>query len=110
MICVGFFSGTISAQVTVAHINRGITSPDDLPGHTVATRINSTAHEYLQRNGVTARAVHDISTAYDLLEEDEVDAVVYDEPTLLYDVVRSGRKRGFHVVFPAFETQQYGML
>lgn len=110
MISVGFLSGTFSSQLTLAKLSKGISGPLDLPGHVVGTKVNSTAHHYLERNGVTTRAVKFMSTAYDLLADGEVDAIVFDGPSLLYYVVREGLKRGFRIVQPPFETQQYGIL
>jgi ABC-type amino acid transport substrate-binding protein len=110
MISVGFLSGTFSSQLTIAKLAKGIGGPLDLPGHVVATKLNSTSHTYLERNGITTRPVKFMSTAYDLLADGEVDAVMFDGPALLYYVVREGLKRGFRVIQPPFETQQYGVL
>ncbi len=110
MISVGFLSGTFSSQLTLAKMAKGISGPLDLPGHVVATKLNSTSQHYLERNGITTRSVKFMSTAYDLLADGEVDAIVFDGPALLYYVVREGLKRGFRVLQTPFETQQYGVL
>lgn len=110
MISVGFLSGTFSSQLTLAKMAKGISGPLDLPGHVVATKLNSTSQHYLERNGITTRSVKFMSTAYDLLADGEVDAIVFDGPALLYYVVREGLKRGFRLLQTPFETQQYGVL
>jgi polar amino acid transport system substrate-binding protein len=102
------FTATITANLTVQQLTSTIGGPGDLPGKSIATVRNSTAAEYLAGHGLAYIPVEHIEDAYDLLNRDEVQAVVYDSPVLLYYAAKEGKGR-VQVVGAIFKPEKYGI-
>lgn len=106
IIIIAAFTGGIASAITVGALDDKVRGPEDLPDVRVAAPAGTTAVEYLRSHGVRPNEVASIEDAYDLLANDEVDAIVHDAP-----VLRSlARERdGVRVLEATFAPQSYGM-
>jgi ABC-type amino acid transport substrate-binding protein len=108
IILIAQFTASITASLTVQQLAGVINSPADLPGKRVGTVSGSTAASYLEKTGVRYIGVEQIEETYALLESNQLDAVVYDAPVLLYYAVNEGKGR-VQVVGPIFQRETYGI-
>ena len=67
-----------------------INGPDDLPGKRVASVTGSTSMEYLKQRHIDAKEFSTVEGAFDALRHEQLDAVVYDAPILLYYASHDG--------------------
>ncbi len=115
LIIVGYmayawFTASIAAALTVNELQASITGPGDLAGRKVATVARSTSEKFLRRlPGVEIVSLPRIERAYALLEQGEVDAVVYDFPALRQYAMTGGRGK-VRVVGPVFQREPYGIV
>ena len=103
------FTASIASSLAVNELRGGIAGPSDLPGHRVATVAGSAGDAYLSTVGVGPVLVDEVEEAYGLLEQGEVDAVVFDAPVLRFHASRQGAGQ-VTTVGPLFEKVQYGLL
>jgi len=108
IILIAQFTASITASLTVKQLTGVINGPADLPGKRVATVSGSTAANFLQEAGMSFTGVDQITAAYELLESDGVDAVVFDAPVLLYYAINEGKGK-VQVVGPIFQRETYGI-
>ncbi|MFA5925567.1 MAG: transporter substrate-binding domain-containing protein [Parcubacteria group bacterium] len=105
----GFFIAEVTSLVTVGRIKSDIESHGDLAGKTVAAMKGTTSIKTLRKIGAKVIPVQKIENAYGKLREEEVDAVVYDAPALMY-YARSDSSRGFLIKGDIFDPQTYAFL
>ena len=108
LFLVANLTANITSQLTLSQFYGSIRSEADLPGKRIATVANSTAAQYLADRRIAFANVEAIEGAYDLLERNVVDVVVYDAPVLLYYAHGDGLGR-VQVTGDLFELQQYGI-
>ncbi len=109
-VAFAWFTATITSAVTVSELTGSINGPQDLAGKTVATVRNSTSEKYLQRlPGVQLRSVDQIEQAYELLDRQEVQAIVYDFPVLSYFALHDGAAK-IRLTGPVFQREPYGIV
>ncbi len=102
------FTASIASSLAVNELRSEISGPADLPGHRVATVSRSAGEAYLSTLGVGPVLVDEIDDAYALLEQGEVEAVVFDAPVLRYHAAHEGAG-GVATFGPLFEKLQYGL-
>ncbi|NNL43105.1 MAG: transporter substrate-binding domain-containing protein [Desulfobacterales bacterium] len=105
-----WFTAIVSSTVTVSRLTSSITGPDSLAGHRVGTVRRSTSAAWLSENVPGARILlyNVVDKAYDDLIEGEIDAVVYDAPSVLYFSSHRGKSLT-HPVGPVFHKEEYGI-
>ncbi len=108
VLLIANFTATVTASVTVSHLENFINGVNDLSGRQILTVTGSTADEYLQRIGIHAQTTDTIQDAYPLLEAGKVDALVYDAPVLRYYEARGGSGK-VKVVGQIFNPEDYGI-
>lgn len=109
VVFVAFYTAQLTATLTAQKIQGTINGPEDLAGKRVATTSGSTASVVVRGlNGVITE-VTQISDAYAALNDNKVDAVVFDTPILLYYAANEGRNR-VHVVGAPFHREDYGIV
>ena len=93
ILLIAGFTASIASALTVRDSRASMHGPEDLPGLEVGTVPDSTS-ERVPRQPRIRRTLVRQSTEEALLRssEDEVDAVVYDHPLLVY-LVSEGRRR-----------------
>ena len=112
IIGIGFFGWTIaqlSSAITLQTLHSDITDHRDLRDRLVATVEGTTSVTALEKIGAVVVPVKSIDQAYKKLIKDEVNAVVFDSPTILYYARNEGVGR-VSVVGPLFDIQYYGFL
>ena len=108
VLLIANFTASVTATVTVSHLENVINDVNDLNGRKILTVRGSTADEYLQRIGIHAQTTNTIQDAYPLLETGTVDALVYDAPVLRYYEARGGSGI-VKVVGQIFNPEDYGI-
>ena len=108
IILIAEFTAAVTTDLTVRQLGGDISGPDDLPGKKVATISPSVAARYLDEQGILYESVNTIDEAASLLEQGQVDAVVYDGPVLQYYATNNGNGK-VRVVGPVFQPLFYGI-
>ena len=112
VIGIGFFGWTIaqlSSAITLQKLHSDITDHRDLRNRLVATVEGTTSVTALEKLGAVVVLAKSIDQAYEKLQKDEVKALVFDAPTILYYARNKGAER-VSVVGPLFDIQYYGFL
>jgi len=109
VVFVAFYTAQLAATLTVQQIKADIGGPDDLPGKRVATTGGSTASAFVREQGAQLKEVSVIGEAFQALLNNEVDAVVFDAPVLLYYAANSGKGR-VQMVGSIFRKEDYGIV
>jgi polar amino acid transport system substrate-binding protein len=79
-----------------------------LPGKRIATVSETTSAKYLDSEDLAYTGVTRIDEAYNLLEQGEVQAVVYDAPVLMYFATKQGRGK-VEIAGSTFHADTYGI-
>ncbi len=108
VVLIAQLTATVTSSQTVQRLRSVINGPDDLPGKSIATLPGSSAADYLSQRGLAFLAVNSGPDAIRMLERGEVQAVVFDAPTVQYWVAQQD---GAHieVVGPVFRPEKLGM-
>jgi len=112
VIGIAFFGWAIaqlSSVITLQRMHSDITSPRDLRNKVVATVEGTTSVATLKNLGAVVLPARSIDQAYEKLLQEEVEAVVFDSPSILYYARNEGAGR-VSVVGPLFDIQYYGFL
>jgi polar amino acid transport system substrate-binding protein len=108
LVFVSYFTGNITAALTVQRLESGINSPSDLYGRQVVTVKGTTAAAFLQTLGVPATEVADVPAAFAAIQDKSAEAMVYDAPILLYFAATLGKGR-VEMAGPVFKPESYGI-
>lgn len=108
LILVSFFTASVTTALTLERLEGTISGPDDLRGKRVASPRGSTSALAVTGLGGLLEEEDTISECFDLLDENVVDAVVYDSPVLQYYASREGAGE-MVVVGPVFQRESYGI-
>lgn len=108
VILIAQFTAVMTTTLTLDQLSGQIRGPEDLPGKRVATVEGSTAAKYLIARNLGFVGVKSIDEAYDLLEQGQVDAVVYDAPVLAYYSATGGQGT-VRLAGPIFQEETYGI-
>lgn len=106
---LGFLIGELSAFMTTKKIRLNIGGPKDLQGKTVATVQGTTSEAILKNLGAVVIPVIKLEEAYKKLKRNQVEAVVFDSPVLVYYSLNEGRNWA-DVVGELFDKQDYGFV
>jgi ABC-type amino acid transport substrate-binding protein len=112
LIGIGFFGWAIaqlSSAITLQKLRSDITDHRDLRKKIVATVKGTTSIDTLDDLGAIVVPVKEIDEAIEKLLEHQVDAVVFDSPTILY-YARNEAAGKVAVVGNLFDIQYYGFL
>jgi polar amino acid transport system substrate-binding protein len=108
IVLIAEFTAAITASQTVSQLRPTIEGLSDLQGRRVLTVAGSSADEFLLTQELRHATVETIDEAYDALLNDEVDAIVFDAPVLLF----YSQNQGYglvRVVGPIFQEEDYGI-
>jgi polar amino acid transport system substrate-binding protein len=109
VVFIAYFTANITSSLTLQQLRGDIKGPEDLPGKRVATVSGSTSAEYLRQHNVEVAEFAKVEDAYQALQQDQADAVVYDAPVLLYYASHEGKGK-VQVVGPIFRKENYGIV
>lgn len=107
VVLIAQLTATVTSSQTVQRLQSTIRGPDDLPGKTIASMSGTVAADYLTQRGLRFTSVNYGPDAIQMLAQGEVQAVVFDAPTLQY-----WAKQGsgiVQVVGPVFRPEKYGI-
>ena len=108
LFVLAYFTAGITTIFTVQELRGNIGGPQDLPGRRVATIERSAAAQYLERQGISSLLFENVNEAYEALDEEEIDAIVYDAPVLQHYAAQEGKGR-VRLVGLVFQEQNYGI-
>ena len=111
-IGIGFFGWAIaqlSSAITLQTLHSEISDHRDLRDKLVATVEGTTSVPALEKLGAVVVPAKTIDLAYEKLIKEEVSALVFDSPTILYYARNEGAGI-VSVVGPLFDIQYYGFL
>jgi ABC-type amino acid transport substrate-binding protein len=108
VVLVAQFTAIVTSSMTVQQLRSSIRGPDDLPGKTIATKPGTTAADYLTQRGLSYVGVSSGDQGCDMLMHGQVEAIVFDAPTLQYWAARRG-KGVLQVVGPIFRPEKLGI-
>jgi ABC-type amino acid transport substrate-binding protein len=112
IIGIGFFGWTIaqlSSAITLQKLHADIKHHKDLRNRLVATVEGTTSVATLEKLGAVVVPTQTIDQSFQKLLNEEVNAVVFDSPTILYYARNEGAGK-VSVVGPLFDIQYYGFL
>ena len=109
VVFIAYFTAGITSSLTLQQLRGDIKGPEDLPGKRVASVKGSTSVEYLRQHNVEPAEFANVEEAYQALQQDQADAVVYDAPVLLYYASHEGKGK-VQVVGPIFRKENYGIV
>lgn len=108
VVFIAYFTATVTTSLTVEQLHSNIKGLDDLPGKRVATIAGSTSDNYLQQSKIEPVTYQQIEPAFAALENNQVDAVVFDSPILLYYAAHEGKGK-VQVVGNIFRKEEYAI-
>lgn len=107
IIIISGFTASIASSLTVNELEYAVKGPRDLKKvHTLAVRASS-GQQYLENNNITHDVVNDLKAALEQLADEEVNAVVYDEPIMKYTIRNLDLNSKVAVIPSKFATQYY---
>jgi polar amino acid transport system substrate-binding protein len=109
LVVLVFLVGGLTAFITTKKIRLNIQGPRDLRGKIVATVQGTTSEIILKNLGAIVIPLIKIEEAYKKLGKNEVDAVVFDAPILIYYTLNDGAEWA-EVVGELFDNQDYGIV
>jgi ABC-type amino acid transport substrate-binding protein len=108
LFLIANFTAFVTAEVTASRLETTISGIDDLPGKAIVTVSDTTSAQYLREQRLTFRSVETIDEAYELLENETVEALVYDAPVLQYHAATS-QNSSLQLVGSPFQAEFYGI-
>lgn len=105
LIIISSFTAAIASSLTMEKMSSFISDPDDLRRVKVGTVQASSTESYLNDIKIQHYSFQYLEDALDALEDDDIDAVVYDEPILRYLITE--RKESNLVILPHQLQQLY---
>ncbi|AOX03099.1 hypothetical protein BJP34_29915 [Moorena producens PAL-8-15-08-1] len=103
LFVVAYFTAAITADPLESNISDLI----DLFGKQVATVPDTTSARYMNQQPVKLIEFEQVEDAYKALKAGQVQAIVYDSPTLLY---QTSQNREYQIVGELFAEQDYGIV
>lgn len=108
VVLVAQFTATVTSSLTVQQLRSSIQGPGDLPGKTIGTVPGTVAADYLTQLGLPYAEVTTVDLGCDALMRGQLQAIVFDSPTLQYWAARRG-KGVLQVVGAVFRPEKYGI-
>jgi ABC-type amino acid transport substrate-binding protein len=108
IVLIAQLTATVTSSQTVARLQSEIRGPSDLPGKRIATVPGTVAADYLTQLGLPFAEVTSADQGYTMLMQGQVEAIVYDAPTLQYWAAKRGNG-ALQVVGPIFRPEKYGI-
>jgi polar amino acid transport system substrate-binding protein len=109
VVFVALFTATFTTNLTVQQLQGEIQSLEDLNGRKVATTTGSTASAFLRDRDFKPIEFPAIEQAYSALLGQQVDAIVFDVPVLMYYAAREGKGR-VQLVGNVVREENYGIV
>ena len=108
IVLVAQLTAAVTSTQTVDRLNSKIRGPTDLAGKKIASVGGTAAADYLTEQGLLFVNVASAEEGCDLVVQGDVQAMVFDAPTLQYLAAKRGNGV-LRVVGPIFASQKYGI-
>ena len=108
VVLIAQLTATISSTQTIDRLSSKIHGPADLAGRKIATVPGTVAANYLDEQGLQYMDVASAEEGCELVLSGDVQAFVFDAPTLQYLATKRGNGV-LRVVGPIFAAQKYGV-
>jgi ABC-type amino acid transport substrate-binding protein len=108
VVLIAQFTAIVTSSLTVQQLRSEIRGPEDLVGRRVASVAGSVAADYLKARGLDFVPITSPEQAITGLLQGQVDAVVYESPTLQYWAGRYGGGR-VQLAGPLFHPEKYAI-
>jgi polar amino acid transport system substrate-binding protein len=108
VVLIAQLTATVTSSQTVARLQSNIQGPQDLPGKSIGTVPGTVAADYLNERGLPFVPVTSAANGFRMLMDGDVQAIVFDAPTLQYWAARLGNGE-LAVVGPLFRPAKYGI-
>jgi ABC-type amino acid transport substrate-binding protein len=108
VVLIAQLTATVSSTQTVDRLNSKIHGPGDLAGKKIATVRGTAAAQFLTEQGLDYVPVASADEGIALVLRGEVQALVFDAPTVQYLAAKRGNGV-LRVVGPIFAAQKYGI-
>ncbi|WP_343657205.1 transporter substrate-binding domain-containing protein [Paraburkholderia caribensis] len=108
VVLIAQLTATVTSSQTVARLESSIRGPDDLPGKSIGTVPGTVAAHYLSERGLPFVDVNNAADGIRMLMQGDLQAIVYDAPTLQYWTAKRGNNV-LAVVGPIFRPEKYGI-
>jgi ABC-type amino acid transport substrate-binding protein len=108
VVLIAQLTATVTSSQTVERLQSTIKGPNDLPGKTIGTLPGSVAADYLTQRGLPFVPLTSTDGAIRMLTQGQVQAIVFDAPTLQYWAAKRGNGV-LRVVGPIFRPLKYGI-
>ena len=109
VVFIAYFTAAVTSSLTVQQLRADINGPEDLPGKRVGSVHGSTSAEYLRQRNIEPVEFAKIEEAYRALDGNQLDAIVYDTPILLYYTAHEGKGKA-QTVGAMFRKENYGIV
>jgi polar amino acid transport system substrate-binding protein len=109
VVFIAYFTASVTSSLTLQQLRGNIKGPEDLPGKRVASVKGSTSVEYLRQQSIDVIEFAKVEEAYQALQQNQAEAVIYDAPVLLYYASHEGKGK-VHVVGSIFRKENYGIV
>lgn len=107
LFVLAYFTAGIATAFTIDELNRTINEPAELRGHAVGVAADSTALDYLERQGIAVSEFATAEDAYAALLDGEIEAVVHDA-AILQHFVATNEQGGVNVSGLVFAERGFG--
>jgi polar amino acid transport system substrate-binding protein len=108
VVFIAYFTATVTTSLTVDQLQSNIKGPQDLAGKRVGTITGTTSVNYLKQQKIEATEFKQTDEAYAALNDNNIDAVVFDAPILLYYAAHDGKGK-VQVVGNVFRKESYAI-
>lgn len=108
VVLIAQLTATVTSIQTVDRLNTNIRGPEDLAGKIIATVPGTVAADYMIEHGLQYVEAASGDEGYKLVLQGQVQAMVFDAPTLQYWSARRGNG-SLRVVGPMFAPEKYGI-
>jgi polar amino acid transport system substrate-binding protein len=108
VVFIAYFTATVTTSLTVEQLQSNIKGPQDLAGKRVATIVGSTSANYLSQQKIEAKEFKQVDETFAALNNNDIDAVVFDAPILLYYAAHDGKGK-VQVVGSIFRKESYAI-
>ena len=108
VVFIAYFTAAVTSSLTLQQLRGDINGPEDLPGKRVASVTGSTGSEYLRQHNIEPAEFAKVEEAYLALQTNQIDAIVYDAPVLLYYASHEGKGKT-QTVGTIFRKENYGV-
>jgi len=106
----GIFIANMSSSLTVNRLDNNITGISDLNKMKTGSVFNTTSGNFLENNGIKYVGYNNTGEALDAMASGELEAYVYDTPSIMYWMKQGGYDEEFSIFEETFDTQYYGFI